>query len=252
MTSSSSDVYTQFPSTHHSFDIELATELGSSDQAILMAHISFWIKFNIRKGRNFHDGQHWMYQTQEDILKHFPYWTLKHLRTQIDKLVEKGYLIKGNYNKHPMDKTTWYAIKIKEKITTAENGDREPKTATLSPKTAEQYQILNKDTKEQQQQEEVVVVDKQVKKMKTFLERFSTVHGPEWDMPISILQKNIFTYGIDYVSDHVNYMTQQQTQALKDEGNSYKNKKTPKIEKPMKYLGIACKENWADSQNKRI
>lgn len=106
---------------HHSFDADLAVELKSVDLAILVHHFQYWIRHNAETGRNLHEGRTWFYQTIKDIVAHFPYWSEKQVRTIIDKLVEKGVLIKGNFNKSPYDQTKWYAFKDEEKFSISRN-----------------------------------------------------------------------------------------------------------------------------------
>lgn len=109
MSNSSSDTYNT-TSVHHSFDINLACELGSTDLAILVHHFAHWIGINSRSERNFHEGKYWTYQTMNEILNHFPYWSLKHLKTLIEKLVKMGILLKGNFNSDKFNKTAWYTL----------------------------------------------------------------------------------------------------------------------------------------------
>jgi len=73
--------------------------------------------------RNFKEGRTWTYQTYEEICAHFPYLGKEEVREAIERLC-KGkarrskdgaveftpVLIKGNFNKTPFDKTTWYAF----------------------------------------------------------------------------------------------------------------------------------------------
>jgi len=101
---------------HHSFDSDLATELKSVEQAILIHHFQYWIRHNFAMQKNQHDGRTWTYQTLEDISNHFPYWSFKQVRSFIDKLVDKDILIKGNYNKSAYDRTVWYAFKDEAKF----------------------------------------------------------------------------------------------------------------------------------------
>ena len=114
----------KYPATSHSFDINLATELKSVDLALLIAHFSYWIQFNERTKKNFHKGKYWTYDTQKEIKEHFPYWSERHLKTLIQKLVKLKIIERGNFNKTKMDKTCWYAFTddyLKKIITKDEN-----------------------------------------------------------------------------------------------------------------------------------
>ncbi len=112
-------------SSTHSFDIELARDLGGIELAVLVHHINFWIKFNERAGKNLYEGRYWMYQTIEEMSHHFPYWSEKQIRSYLLKLVEKGIIIKGNFNKSKMDQTCWYTIDFKKIFTICPNGKME-------------------------------------------------------------------------------------------------------------------------------
>ncbi len=109
-------------SSTHSFDIEIAKALGGADPALLIHHINYWIKFNERAGKNFHEGKYWMYQTIQEMSHHFPYLSEKQIRTHLSKLVEMGILIKGNFNKMKMDHTSWYTIDFQKLFTFCPNG----------------------------------------------------------------------------------------------------------------------------------
>lgn len=104
-------------SQHHSFDVNLATELDSIELAILVHHFQYWINHNKKLNRNYKDGRTWMYQSRSEIAAHFPYWTPDKVRRYTDKLEEVGILKKGNYNKKVMDKTIWYAFENEEMFT---------------------------------------------------------------------------------------------------------------------------------------
>ena len=58
----------------------------------------------------FKDNHTWSFTSRRNILPVFPYLTEKKIRNAIDELVEKGYILKGNYNPDKMKKTNWYAL----------------------------------------------------------------------------------------------------------------------------------------------
>ena len=104
-------------SSHHSFDIKLATELKSIELAIIVHHFQYWINKNQQLGINFIDGRTWTYQTREEISAHFNYFTPDQVRRYTDKLVTLKILRKGNFNKLALDKTIWYAFENEEMFT---------------------------------------------------------------------------------------------------------------------------------------
>jgi len=95
---------------HHSFDINLAKQYGI-EEAIIIHHFQHWVAINKRMGKHLIDGKTWTYQTQNWITAHFPYFKNRYkIIRVIDGLVEKGILIKGNFNKKKFDRTVWYAF----------------------------------------------------------------------------------------------------------------------------------------------
>lgn len=125
MSNLASDTCNKNLSSHHTFDIHLASKLGSCEQAIFIHHISYWLQYNERMKRNFHENRYWTYQTFEELHAHFPYWTIKQLRLIIDKLVKNGVVIKGNFNSNKYDHTIWYSIDYEKVKSICPNGQIE-------------------------------------------------------------------------------------------------------------------------------
>lgn len=100
-------------STHHTFDIQIATEFKSTEVAIVFHHIQYWTEVNSRRKKNFFDGQYWMYQTLEEMASHFPYLSKDQVKRNISKLVDAGWVIKGNFNRTQFDRTVWYSVNQK-------------------------------------------------------------------------------------------------------------------------------------------
>lgn len=129
-------------SMSHSFDVKLATELGSVELAIMVNHFQYWINHNQSLGRNFVDDRTWMYQTRDEIAAQFPYFSPDKVRRYTDKLVELKILRKGNFNKHGMDKTIWYCFENEEMFTigkfaksTGESANSTGESARAIPKS---------------------------------------------------------------------------------------------------------------------
>lgn len=103
-------------SQHHSFDIALAAEY-SIEEAILIHHFQHWIRVNRTLKRNQYEGRTWMFQTQEEVAAHFPYFKNRFVVFRIiQKLVDKAVLMEGNFNKSTYDRTKWYAFVDEEKF----------------------------------------------------------------------------------------------------------------------------------------
>ena len=88
----------------------LARELGLNEAPVLQ-QINYWIEINKKSGNNYHDGKYWTYNSirawQE---KDFDYLSVDTVKRTFSKLEKAGYLLVGNYNKDPRDKTKWYTI----------------------------------------------------------------------------------------------------------------------------------------------
>lgn len=99
--------------TVHSFNILVAAKLKDIGRAVLLDYIAYWTQKNAANNRNFHDNGYWTYNTLDGFAKLFPYMTVDQIRRRLDWLVEHGYVLKGNYNEHQYDRTTWYTITYK-------------------------------------------------------------------------------------------------------------------------------------------
>ncbi len=80
-----------------------------------------------------------------------------------------------------------------------------------------------------------------------YLEHFSQDHGKSWIIPMKLILSLCKQYGIFYLTDQVNCMVDKERKSQADEKNSYKKKKTPRIENPTTYLNLSCEKNWAYS-----
>ena len=148
---------------HHGFNPYVAKEYGL-EEAILIHHFQHWIQINYDGNRNERDGRFWTYQTLEDIALNFPYLNRDKVKRIISSLVEKGVIIKGNYNKNKYDRTVWYSfynqkdyIVIKE--ATLEKGRKchMVKAETPDGNGESDTPIPNTLTNNKKQQTEVVV-----------------------------------------------------------------------------------------------
>lgn len=93
----------------HSFDINIAKKYGIQ-AAILFKHLYYWISKNKANEANFYDGEYWTYNSKAAFSELFPYLTARQIDYALQKLIDDGLVITGNYNKVPYDRTLWYAI----------------------------------------------------------------------------------------------------------------------------------------------
>lgn len=85
---------------------KLAEMLGSSDRALLLQQIHYWIE----RSEKYYDGHKWIYNTIADWHKQFNWISERKIRTILKYLEDQGILLTGNYNKLKMDRTKWYTI----------------------------------------------------------------------------------------------------------------------------------------------
>lgn len=96
-----------------SFDQGVAMECGVN-AAIVLNHIIYWLKSN-QKFKDRHpeciqEGKIWMYEKQEEMAEFFGFYSTKEVRDYIKILVDKGFLVKGNFNTNHFDKKNWYSL----------------------------------------------------------------------------------------------------------------------------------------------
>lgn len=93
----------------HSFNPFIAQKYNIN-VAILLNSFVFWTRTNAAKSKNFHDGRYWCFGTPEYFKNYFPYFTYDQIRRTIEKCVENGLLMKGNFNQKGYDRTNWYSL----------------------------------------------------------------------------------------------------------------------------------------------
>jgi hypothetical protein len=178
---------------NHNLCVAYAQKYGV-DCAILISHFQFWIEQNQAMGRNFHDGRTWMYQTQNEIAAVYPYWTRDQVQYLLQKLVDFDVLIKGNYNKTQMDKTTWYAFKDEKMFTKVEkstiDGGKVHNGRWKSPQAIPDTKQLCNQIKQQQQTPSAAVVQskKKIQAKPEIHECFKKLDIPE-DRKIALSNK---------------------------------------------------------------
>jgi hypothetical protein len=93
----------------HSFDPKIAEIVGLAP-AVIYQNIVWWIAKNEANEQNKYDGYFWTYNSVKAFSVLFPYLTEKQVRTSLDKLVEVGLIVAGNYNTSAYDRTKWFRL----------------------------------------------------------------------------------------------------------------------------------------------
>lgn len=94
---------------YHNFDITIATKYGLKE-AIILNNLYFWITKNIANNKHFYVNTYWTFNSYKAFSELFPYFTERQVRYAINKLIEEGLIIKGNFNIKNYDNTNWYAF----------------------------------------------------------------------------------------------------------------------------------------------
>lgn len=92
----------------YQFNVEDAIKYGV-EEAVILSNIKFWTAKNEANGKNLHDGRYWTYCSASGFSKLFPFWHQRKISRLLNKLVDQGAIITGNYNKMPYDRTLWYS-----------------------------------------------------------------------------------------------------------------------------------------------
>lgn len=98
----------------HIFDVDIAVKYGVN-AAIILENLSYWIKHNEANDTNFYDGTYWTFNSKKALKELFPYISERQISTAMQKLIDDGLVITGNYNKLAYDRTLWYALTEKGK-----------------------------------------------------------------------------------------------------------------------------------------
>tara|TARA_Y100000310_G_scaffold109161_1_gene107573 strand:- start:78 stop:833 length:756 start_codon:yes stop_codon:yes gene_type:complete len=96
-------------STHHSFNIDVAEICGVA-AAVIYTNIQFWVDKNEANGKHFYEGRFWTYNSIQAFSELLPYFTEKQIRGGLNKLIDAGLIVKGNFNKIGYDRTIWYSV----------------------------------------------------------------------------------------------------------------------------------------------
>lgn len=83
----------------------LAKEVGLNE-SIVLQQVHYWLQIS----EHVYEGHKWIYNTYDEWVEQFSWWSKATIRRIITKLENEGILITGNFNKLKIDKTKWYRI----------------------------------------------------------------------------------------------------------------------------------------------
>ena len=85
--------------------------LTSLNEAIVLHQIHYWLELNEGKSSHLRKDRVWCrntYQQWRD--ENFPFWSETTVKRTFEKLMERGLVIKGRFNRMGYDRTGWYTI----------------------------------------------------------------------------------------------------------------------------------------------
>lgn len=118
----------------HSFDINLASEIGL-EESIMMKHLIFWIKKNKANNKHFHKGRFWTYNSVSAFDELFPYFTKSQIRRILKSLTDKNFILQDNFNSAKYDRTKWFAIVDSQRFVDSDKWNCENTQMVLSKNT---------------------------------------------------------------------------------------------------------------------
>lgn len=93
----------------HSFNVSLATLIGLNE-TIILTNFYFSVKSNEGNENMIKDGRVWFFRSVNEMNGLYPYLSAKKIRLAIERLIEAGYVYKGDYNQDKFNKCNWYSI----------------------------------------------------------------------------------------------------------------------------------------------
>lgn len=93
----------------HHFIVSEAETFGIRE-AIILYNIRYWLDKNVANESNIRENRVWTYNSYSAFAELFPYLTESQIKRALQNLVDRGILLKGNFNRTSMDRTNWYSI----------------------------------------------------------------------------------------------------------------------------------------------
>ena len=87
----------------------LACEVGMAE-SIVLGHLHCWSNINASDPSMFKDGRVWIFMSRRAIQDAIPFLSDKTIRGCLERLVENGWLLKGEYSLSLTNKATWYSL----------------------------------------------------------------------------------------------------------------------------------------------
>lgn len=93
----------------HSFNPIFAQQYGMV-AAVIIHDFAYWIRHNSANRKNYHEGRYWTYNSAGAFQSMYPYMGKSQIYSAINKMLENGLIVKGNFNKNRFVHIPWYSI----------------------------------------------------------------------------------------------------------------------------------------------
>lgn len=88
---------------------DLACEVGLPE-SIILGHFHYWTVINSTDESMIKDDRVWLFASRRAIQSVLPFLSDKVIRNSIDRLIEAGWLIKGEFSLAMTQKANWYSL----------------------------------------------------------------------------------------------------------------------------------------------
>lgn len=93
----------------HQFDEDFAVEHGLHE-AIVFEKIRQWVRHNAANDKNLNNGRYWTFNSVKAWQKQLPFLTEKQIRTALETLRTRGFLLTGHFSGNHFDRAMWYTL----------------------------------------------------------------------------------------------------------------------------------------------
>ena len=93
---------------------QLMIDTKDANICIFVANLAGWIRTNARKDtpnqRNIYEGRCWSYNSIQEFVRYFGFWSTKNIRTIIANCIKLDLITTSSFNKKKYDNTLWYTL----------------------------------------------------------------------------------------------------------------------------------------------
>ena len=102
----------------HTFDTEVAELFHDANIATIFQNLCYWILHNKTNDKNQKlieingslVNRYFTFNSIQAFVQQFPYYSKKQIETYLNKLRDRGLIVKGNFNDKGFDRTSWYCL----------------------------------------------------------------------------------------------------------------------------------------------